>query len=70
MSSADKTVYYPYNETFEFYGEPRAGKRAQAFVDFQNLRKGGRWVIHSKEQYKAWYESKGKHIETVKYMKR
>ena len=53
MSEGKPTVHYPYNETFDFYGEPRAGKRAQEFVDHRNRFKGGHWVLHTKEQYEA-----------------
>lgn len=46
-------VSYPYNETFKRYAEPRAGKRAQEFVNAQNKLKGGHWVLHDKATHDA-----------------
>lgn len=48
-SATDKTIYYPYNETFQKYGEPRAGKRAWEFIERENNLKGGLWILHTKE---------------------
>jgi len=64
-----KEIFYPYNETFPEYSEPRAGKRAKAFVDQKNREKGGIWVLHSKEQYDKWYLEKGQHLEYIKMSK-
>lgn len=58
-------VFYPYNTTFKYYAEPRAGKRATQFVDENNKLKGGVWVLHTKEQYNEWYNAKGKHLEYI-----
>lgn len=41
MNQEPIAIHYPYNESFHFYGEPRAGKRAQQFVDKQNQLLGG-----------------------------
>lgn len=60
----DKTIYYPYNESFKYYDMPKAGKRAQQFIDDKNQCLGGYWVLHTKEQYDKWYQEKGKHLET------
>jgi hypothetical protein len=60
-------IYYPYNSTFQFYGEPRAGKRGQQFVDRQNKMKGGMWELHTKAQYDEWYSKVGKPKEDAKY---
>ena len=51
MSKENIEVYYPYNETFKYYGEPRAGRRAQEFIEKQNKLKGGQWILHTSEQY-------------------
>ena len=64
----DKTIYYPYNESFGFYGPPRAGKRAQQFIDHKNQFKGGNWVLHTKEQYDEWWEKKGKFLADMQVM--
>lgn len=54
-------IYYPYND-FGFYAMPKAGKRAQEFIE-RNQGKGGTWVLHTKEQFDEWYEKKGKHLQ-------
>lgn len=65
-NSVDKTVYWPYNTTFQRYHDvPLAGKRAKNFVEKRNQEKGGHWVLHSIEQYNAWFESQGKPMEFV-----
>jgi len=63
-----RTIYYPYNESFKTYGPPRAGKRAQEYVDAQNELKGGHWVIHTKEQYDEWYRSHGSHLDHIHFL--
>jgi hypothetical protein len=63
----DKTIHYPYNETFLYYAEPRAGKRALEFVDRKNKEKGGTWVLHTKAQYDEWYRAIGEHQEHLRY---
>lgn len=60
-------IFYPYNETFKHYAEPRAGKRAKEFVDRKNKEKGGHWVIHTKSQYDEWYRTVGQHQEHIKW---
>ena len=63
----DGVVYWPYNETFGCFREtPLAGRRAQEFVDKNNLCKGGHWVLCSPEEYQRWYEAKGQHLEWLK----
>ena len=62
---SDKTIYYPYNETCDVYGPPRAGKRAQQYCDEKNQYKGGHYVLHTKKQYDEWYEKKGQHLEAL-----
>lgn len=64
-----KEIFYPYNETFCMYAEPRAGKRAQIFIDQKNGEKGGTWVLHSKDQYKKWYLDVGSNLEYIKISK-
>ena len=64
----DKTIYYPYNESFKYYGLPKAGKRAQQFVNRQNELKGGHWVLHTKEQYDEWFARKGQHIRDLEVL--
>lgn len=64
----DRTIYCPYNETFGFYTLPKAGKRAQAFIDQRNVCKGGHWVLHSKEQYQDWFRRKGQYILNLELM--
>lgn len=63
-------VWYPYNESFKFYGEPRAGKRAQQFIDAKNQLKGGHWVLHTKAQYAEWYAREGRAKEDIRFMNR
>jgi len=67
VTAPEARVYYPYNETFKLYGEPRAGKRAQEFIDSHNKLKGGTWVLHTQEQFDAWYKSCGSHIAHLKF---
>jgi hypothetical protein len=62
----DRTVYYPYNKTFKYYAEPRAGKRARAFIDESNKLKGGEWELHTSEQYSEWKRKKGDHLDYLK----
>jgi hypothetical protein len=48
-------MIYPYNETFDYFGEPRASiERAQSYIDRMNTCKGGHWVLRGKEEYDAW----------------
>ena len=65
----DRTIYYPYNETFQFYELPKAGKRAHQFIEDKNQCKGGHWVLHTKEQYDDWYRKKGQHVDYLKQLK-
>ena len=58
----DRTIYYPYNETFGDYHSPLAGKRATRFVEKYNQYKGGHWELHTKEQFEEWYRRKGQHL--------
>jgi hypothetical protein len=68
LTLTDRTMYYPYNETFHKYAEPRAGKRAQQFIDRENSYKGGVWVLHTKEQYDDWYARIGQHQEAFRFL--
>lgn len=61
----DKTVYYPYNETFKYYELPRAGRRAHEFIAQKNQFKGGHWVLHTVEQYHEWYQRKGRFLDNL-----
>jgi hypothetical protein len=46
--------YRPYNETFNCYHDyPLELKDANAFIKEQNSCKGGHWVLHTEELYKA-----------------
>lgn len=54
-------IFYPYNESFNQYGEAKAGMiRAQNFCNRQNQLKGGHWVIHTKAQHDEWWNSVGR----------
>jgi hypothetical protein len=66
----DLTVWYPYNETFKEYGEPRCGVRAHSFIAYRNTLKGGHWVLHTREQYAEWYEKVGCHKDDVRFLRR
>lgn len=48
-------MMYPYNETFDYFGEPRMGlERAKQYIDRMNMCKGGHWVLGTKDAYDAW----------------
>lgn len=63
----DVKIYYPWNKTFKYYSEPKSGKRAFEFIEEQNKCKGGKWVLHNKEEYQDWYDKKGKFLEETKH---
>ena len=66
MSKENIEVYYPYNETFKYYGEPRAGRIAKEFIEKQNKLKGGQWILHTSEQYGEWYKKIGRYQDYLK----
>ena len=64
-------IFYPYNETFKYYGPPRAGKRAQEYCDEQNECFGGHWVLHTKDQHDDWWNSVGRaQFEAKEYLEK
>ncbi len=59
-------MFYPYNETFEIYGPPKAGlKRAKEFCE-KIQGKSGNWIIHTEKQHDEWWNSKGKFANDAK----
>ncbi len=65
---SDRTVYWCYNRTFGYYHDvPLAGKRAHDFIDGRNKCKGGVWELHTVDQHREWYDSKGKHLDALSY---
>jgi hypothetical protein len=65
MELPEKAIYWPYSDLLKmYYGSPIAGlSRCRAFCDERNKCKGGKWIVHTKQQYDEWYEKKGKHLE-------
>jgi len=62
----NKNIFWAYNTTFNYYHQlPLAGKRAEEFIEKNNKSKGGRWVLHTPEQYDEWYKHRGQFFDTV-----
>lgn len=60
-------VWWAYNDFGFYHPVPLAGKRAEAFIAERNQEKGGRWTLHTPEQYDEWFQSKGKFLEAMKF---